>query len=192
MAGMASPCNAQEVVLQLQSDRQSKPTMEKSLLKSSMLSSGLSQIDPEMATISQEIDNMRTGAAKMAHAMQEKIRQIIAKNCMYAEADNRLQTNVRVESNGSKPCKHLHSSMLGLRSLSVALLLGQSVQSPELASRYCGASQNPHVNVSVLVTDFNNCKLNTNRMKFVAHRIYSHYTNSNMVENFQCSYSLSE
>ena len=95
MAGMASPCNAQEVVLQLQSDRQSKPTMEKSLLKSSMLSSGLSQIDPEMATISQEIDNMRTGAAKMAHAMQEKIRQIIAKNCMYAEADNRLQTNVR-------------------------------------------------------------------------------------------------
>lgn len=81
--------------MQLQSGRQSKAPMEKSLLKSSMLSSGLSQIDPEMAAISKEIDNMHAGAAKMAHAMEEKIRQIIRKNCMNAEADNRLRTNVR-------------------------------------------------------------------------------------------------
>lgn len=94
VSGMTSPCNAQEIVLQLQSDKQSRQAMTKSVMKTSMFTSGLSQINPEMAILSEEIENMRTGAAKMAKVMDEEIKKIIKKRCVSEEVENDLKQKV--------------------------------------------------------------------------------------------------
>lgn len=87
-------------------------------MKTSMLNSGLSQIAPEMAIMSQEIQNMRAGADKMAKLMDEQIKQMIKQGCHSEEAENGLNQKIhKIEQHVTSIEENLRKSELESASL---------------------------------------------------------------------------